>query len=132
MKKILVVLSVLITVAAFSSCEINTARSGKVDYSYGFSKVNSGDLSEMSAIQDAYTTEFKKISGATMENGRAHVVMEGVYSDTDKSIKKACADAEKVLKDKNFTSYFQFHITATYYEDARVDEDFYYKDYGKE
>lgn len=128
MKRILIVLSVILATITLSSCEdeIDT-KSGKVFYSYGFANMH-GDPTETHVISEAYTAEFNKIPGITIEN--SSFTMEGRYSDTDEQVKKACSAAEKTLANETFTGTYTFRVSAVYFENSFEDENFYRKEYG--
>ncbi len=115
MKKILIIaLSLVVALVAFSSCTKEGEVTGKVTYtvdSYTGS-LPSSDFDAWTSIDKLYRDEIAAVPGVTTDVKK--FVMEGSYDKCDAAILNACKSAEQKAAKYTISGSFKLTVEALY------------------
>ena len=131
MKKILIIaLSLVVALVAFSSCNKEGEVAGKVTYSLDSytGSLPSSDIDAWTSIDKIYRSELSAVPGVTTNVKK--FIMEGNYDKCDAAILNACKSAEQKAAQYTISGSFKLTVVALY-ENGGTTKDLYTHVFGK-
>ena len=128
MKKLLIVaLSLVVALVAFSSCNKEPENTGKVTYTVNSytGSLPSSDFDAWTSIDKIYNTEIGALEGVTKDVKK--YVMQGDYAVCDRRVLAACIVAEKKAEQYTISGSFKLTVDALYEKGGTTKEIYSHK-----